>query len=552
MAKRRFVVEAELRAKDNASRVVGRVQGAFSSFGSFLSSRFVITLGDVTQLLAGVGRAMWDVVEVAGENETAVAKVNAALQNSGEYSAAAAAEMQTLSAALEVQKNVAQSVVNENLALALSFTKSADSAAALTSAAIDFAQGADIGITEAVRRLGRAMKGSVEDISKFDDRILDLTKSQLAAGKATELLAETFAGRAAAAMDTWDGLLQKLVLSYERLKDMVGQAITKNATFRGLLDDLNAAMRSGDLAEGIEDIAEGVATLASAMASAGKYVKRFGEALRLISKYDPSSFLFNVRVGMQSLDQAAGDAAQSQGDLSKATGELNGLLFKTGKTTQDVSRWIAELTGNTKALREETDRTTLAQKRYETKLKEFGLTLRSDVTDSIDENERFLEKLRQSVLAGEATWGQYAAAVKKVTAANAAAALQLQGVDMEVLAVADGLERAADASNEYARATDGAVYQTQRLDSAMASELRQLATTTQQLRFTSAEYDRLAAAKGRVAATTAAVQQGGQLVLGGTRILLPGGGSRLVSEPGGSYGTSWEDSEYYTKYTDWG
>ena len=59
-----------------------------------------------------------------------------------------------------------------------------------------------------------------------------------------------------------------------------------------------------------------------------------------------------------------------------------------------------------------------------------------------------------------------------------------------------------------------------------------LSQAGQQAVSASAQFDALEASAGRLVAVNAALQAGGSLSLGGTRINLPGGGSRLTSTPG--------------------
>lgn len=56
--------------------------------------------------------------------------------------------------------------------------------------------------------------------------------------------------------------------------------------------------------------------------------------------------------------------------------------------------------------------------------------------------------------------------------------------------------------------------------------------TQAEVRITAQEFDRLAESIGRVAAVQQSLSQGGRLSQGGSRVQLPGGGSRLTSEPG--------------------
>ena len=73
--KQRVIFEVD----DQASAPVGKIQGTFGKLGSFLSSRFAITLGDVVGLFKSVAGAAGSVIDAAQQQEKSVAALDQAL-----------------------------------------------------------------------------------------------------------------------------------------------------------------------------------------------------------------------------------------------------------------------------------------------------------------------------------------------------------------------------------------------------------------------------------------------------------------------------------------
>ena len=155
--------------------------------------------------------------------EAAVNKLNTALISNGEFTNEASQALQQWAAELQNTSNIGDEVILENFALARSYTASAEQAKALTAAAADFAKGANISFTEALRRLGRSVQGATGDVANFAPEIRDLTREQLAAGASIDIIANKFRGFAEQETLTTAGSITRLRNNFGDLTEAIGQ-----------------------------------------------------------------------------------------------------------------------------------------------------------------------------------------------------------------------------------------------------------------------------------------------------------------------------------------
>lgn len=199
---------------------------------NLLSADIIFRYG--SQALGAVKNFGLEALRAFKVQETAIKRANESMRINGELTEQSSQKIQDWAASLQMLTGIGDDVILNQFALASSFTGSAEGAQKLVEAAQDFAQAADLNMTEAVRRLGRAMKGTVDDVAKFDERILKLTKSQLAAGGAADLIGEKFAGLAAAQMDTLEGKTALLAQRFGDLNEKAGEFLEGPA--EGLID----------------------------------------------------------------------------------------------------------------------------------------------------------------------------------------------------------------------------------------------------------------------------------------------------------------------------
>jgi len=177
-------------------------------------------------------------VTLAEDEQNAVTALNSALIRNGEFSKEASDDLASFADSLERTTTVGADVIISQLALSQAFGASAEQSKIATSAALELAAAADISLTEATRRVGRAMSGSTADISKFAPEILKLTKAELAAGKAADLLVKALGGTAAAKLNTFAGASEQLKSAIEGVQTELGKVVTENPALAALMKQL--------------------------------------------------------------------------------------------------------------------------------------------------------------------------------------------------------------------------------------------------------------------------------------------------------------------------
>ncbi len=145
-----------------------------------------------------------------------------------------------------------------------------------------------------------------------------------------------------------------------------------------------------------------------------------------------------------------------------------------------------------------------------------------------------IEKINQALEESKIILGENSAEYIRL---RTIAETEIQKLEVRIASLRQGLgdvaqstERAVSALGNFGQSALSAGKSTDGLIDSSRTARVELLTLGSQVITTAQQFDELAAAQGRAAATSAAVAGGGNLILGGTRIRLPGGGSRLVRE----------------------
>lgn len=197
--------------------------------------------------------------------------------------------------ALQTLTGVGDETTQQLSTLLLNFGVAVDKIPAATEATLDFAEAAGIGATEAARRLGRTLAGSVEDVAKFAPEILNLTKEQLANGAAIDVIAAKFKGFSTDLRST-GSLIRGAQGAFGDLREEFGQSVIESEAVRASLigvteflvelqtqaDGMNLgqlivvwAAAAVDFTEAVLGTAEGFAELGSEVSSTAAAIFRF-------------------------------------------------------------------------------------------------------------------------------------------------------------------------------------------------------------------------------------------------------------------------------------
>jgi len=261
------------------------------------------------------------------------------------------------------------------------------------------------------------------------------------------------------------------------------------------------ARQLGIVASELDDVQRKQAFLNAVLLEGEDRVAKFGAAL------DSNA------LGFQRFGAGVDDLTDSFGELLGSSDLLSDTLGVIGTVLQ----------GDADAIRDLLDTTVKVNRETESYKKNLDTLIKSGLTAE-EATERLDRSLRRSTKALQDT----------APAAKDAA----EAIDEE----AESAEEASEATSVLARALGIAEGEFGDVETAARRTRQELARTAEQAIITAAAFDLIERTEGRAAAEAAAIAGGGLLVLGGTRINLPGGGSRLirtntgVAPSGGAFG----------------
>jgi len=236
-------VSVRIEAQDRASAEIERAQGSFERLGSFLSSRFVVTLGDLTRAFGSVRRGITSFVTAAAEQEAASKRLAAALGDLGPGTAEFLASLERQAAALQETTRFSDDAILGAQALLRTFGAAPAQLGPATEAAVDLAAALGISLPEAARLVGSTLSGITRGVDRVVPGLRDLGKEALAAGDGIDLIAAQFRGRAAADATTFSGALEVLKNAFGELQEGVGNAIVQNEQVSSSIGNLTTKLR---------------------------------------------------------------------------------------------------------------------------------------------------------------------------------------------------------------------------------------------------------------------------------------------------------------------
>lgn len=178
-------------------------------------------------------------VQAAQVQEDAINQLNTSLALSGRFSEETSDELQSFARSLQQASTVGDEVILTQLALANNFAKNTDQAKDLTQAALDLSAATNLSLDSALTNLGKTTGGLVGELGEVIPELKNLTKEELAAGKAIEFVLERFGGAAAAQVQTFSGALAQASNSFGDLQETIGFVFTESKAIVELIQIFN-------------------------------------------------------------------------------------------------------------------------------------------------------------------------------------------------------------------------------------------------------------------------------------------------------------------------
>lgn len=383
MAERRARVRADM--VDGVSKPAKKASNAFSKFGKALAIGAIAR--GAARALSFLSESLGEAAKAAADAEQSFGNVQQSLRNAGE-STAAAEGIREFSKSLQDNIGIAKEQIEQGFILAQSFGQSEAEARKLATTAADFAQGAGLNYIEAVRRLGRATQGSTDDVAKFAPAIRDLTRAQLAAGEATDLLAAKFSGAAKAALDNYAGSLTRVKLAEEDLKQARGLNIITNEAQIQAIDLTTQQLQV--LAEQQENLITIEGTLSAALTTANLLWLKTREGINIVfdatARYaggvkEAIEPVKEMTTATESLEKRVGKLLKTWGAFDEPLRRFAAAVLKENDALARADRITKELAAQTLA--------------FEAAAKATGFTVETELTAKIKSLNDFLELTRQ-------------------------------------------------------------------------------------------------------------------------------------------------------------
>lgn len=557
---RLFKVRARIEAEDRASATIGKVEGRFKRLTSLLKGGLVAASLAAVAALAGLVRGLRSSVDAAKAQEDAVKRLDTALGSLGPTAAGVSARLQEYATELQGITTAGDETIIGGQALLASFTKNEDEIRAATAAALDLSAATGTDLSAAFLLLGKAVSGETSSLSRYGISLDEgLSKSEKFAA-AIAKINEQFGGQAAAQAQTFSGTVAQVSNAFGDLEEQVGFAITKNeeiiGQLRRLRDTLSdpatqksaAALGEGlvsigsnaaELVVAIPNLAAGLGSLFDAFgkfdaektgggfAAVGRELANWadiivaGELFRNLTALGEATaaqaaaaelaevalFELTLRQAGYSAEAARSIAASSSlnAELAKSAAQIDAVA-----TAEDrLSRIRKEETDQLVALTEVT--------------KALGVTLEAEVNVGLERNAAALIAADEAARRGVISYTDLANIQAAVAASNIELAESLTGISAGATDAAESTVILRDGLailNQEQPRTQNALRETeQRFRSASAAAIQFAAITG------SSVAARDSRSQGDI---DAAVAAGQSTTLGGTRIRLPGGGSRLL------------------------
>lgn len=472
--RQRVIFELVDEASAPAARIGASLDGIQKTLVALGAGAIVAKAFDALKAALEAGTA------AAAESETATVRLRAALETAAPGATAFAEALGRQAEQLQKLGSVNAEAVQGVQALLANIGVGASQLELATQASVDLAAALGVSLETAATQVGKTINGVSGRLGQLVPELKALSEESLKAGEGIQLLADRFAGQAAQQATTYANSIARLNEALEGTAEVIGGS--------GASAGVSAAVRN--LALAIEQ--------ANAVAEGSPLTDFFGElkqgAIDLSAQLVTQGSFLLESVGLFGQQTAATREAVAASREAEAAFQREAIALEKRTEAQRIA---AE-----------------AEAAFLEATKELGVTLESEVNAKLEENAALLEEADALYRRGTITRRDFEAVQRAIVEAEIALNAELAGSSASLTAVEDGYVSAGQAADEYRR----------RVSSLADATIRATAGAVQ-LGNALGIVARSAGSQGLV---DAAVAAGRVPILGGTRIRLPGGGSRLV------------------------
>lgn len=279
-------------AKDTEKKGRDAGEGFSSGFSRGLGSLAVAATAAAAALAAVFsGR---EIIAAASRQQDSINNLNASLSRIGEFSQETSRDLQSFASSLQSITKFGDEAILEQLTFAQSLGASAEQSKEVVAAATNLSAALGIDLQSATRNVARTLGGFAGELGEVIPELRSLSREQLQAGAAVDLLAQKFAGLAEAQTQTFTGALAQAQNSFGDLLERVGAFITSSPALISLFQGIAKALDSirissdGDILRPLIDNGIAVARVFSELVL--PVFRVFGQSFNLIKELAIGAF----------------------------------------------------------------------------------------------------------------------------------------------------------------------------------------------------------------------------------------------------------------------
>jgi uncharacterized coiled-coil DUF342 family protein len=553
-------LKAKIRLEGDAKGAIKAVKKTESGFKRLTKTIKTSALAQVAAF-AGVAlalralvRGIGSAITAANKQEDAINALEGALAPLGDQVDRVSKSLQEQASALQKITTFGDETIIEAQAMIASFVREEDAIKAATVATIDLAEAKGFDLVAAADLVSKTLGSSTNALTRYGIEVTGAVGSSERLASMTENIARVFGGRATKATETFSGKVGQLSNVFGDMQEAMGFAITESDEAGTSIDRLK---------DTIVEITPKVAEFSKHIVLIGTgAINSAGQIAQFISSLVWLGDTTGALVATEETRAAALKEVETRTRLlGNVSGWYNGILEKLGVSIKHLNdqyeeqdramlKAIGFLESYGSAQEKAAARTALIEAKLNdeaTALSKLAAALGEVTQIELEKEYRdiadALDEARESTDANSDAFVRY----------EQIATEKMARIQTNINRVKDGLEvlvdttdDAGDAIEEFGdktddagdqvddlgEAIDGASESADTLRDGMASATRGMQLAGVQAVRTAREFDALADSAGRAAAVSAALAGGGTLSQGGSRIRLPGGGSRLVNVSG--------------------
>jgi hypothetical protein len=235
------MTDAIAKFSESSGEHMNMFQSAMATAAGFLGAEFAeYAVEKAKEALGELVKMLEEGIGAAGKQETAFVRLANSLAMSGNYSEAAQAGLQSFAEEMQKASGIEAGVIGQNLALLSSLTKlDSEGLQKAQKAALDMSAALGIDLNTATHMVAKGIEGHIQAFARYGITIQEGSTKAETFANIINTLDKSFGGAAEGSMQTFEGSLRGLKLSFDDIFKAIGQVVVQNPVVIAMVRELS-------------------------------------------------------------------------------------------------------------------------------------------------------------------------------------------------------------------------------------------------------------------------------------------------------------------------